>query len=97
MIVDFENSMSIIIHLGMSGRLKIIQINDPLKNHDHLVFKFNNIQLTYNDPRRFGFIDIVESDKINNIKYIKKLGIDALDKKSLSRIFVQTNFINQKF
>ena len=43
-----------------------------------LLFKFNNLKLIYNDPRRFGFIDIVQSDKINNIKYINKLGIDAL-------------------
>ena len=90
-IIDFNNSMSVIIHLGMSGRLKIIKINMPIKNHDHLVFKFNNIKLIYNDPRRFGFIDIVESDKINNIRYIKKLGIDALDKN------LSTEYLYHKF
>ena len=75
----------------MSGRLKIIKINMPIKNHDHLVFKFNNIKLIYNDPRRFGFVDIVESDKINNIRYIKKLGIDALDK-NLSADYLYKKF-----
>jgi len=90
-IIDFKNSMSVIIHLGMSGRLKIIKINMPIKNHDHLVLKFNNIKLIYNDPRRFGFIDIVESDKINNIRYIKKLGIDALDKN------LSTEYLYHKF
>ena len=90
-IIDFNNSMSVIIHLGMSGRLKIIKINMPIKNHDHLVFKFNNIKLIYNDPRRFGFIDIAESDKINNIRYIKKLGIDALDK-NLSEDYLYKKF-----
>ena len=90
-IIDFKNSISVIIHLGMSGRLKITKINMPLKNHDHLVFKFNNIKLIYNDPRRFGFIDIIESDKINNIKYIKKLGIDALDKN------LSTKYLYDKF
>ena len=44
-IIDFKNSMSVIIHLGMSGRLKIIKINMPVKNHDHLVFKFNNADI----------------------------------------------------
>ena len=38
-------------------------INDSLKKHDHLVIKFNNIKLIYNDPRRFGFVDLVESKK----------------------------------
>jgi len=80
-IVDFDNSRSLIVHLGMSGRLKIIKINTSKTKHDHLVFKFNNLKLIYNDPRKFGFIDVVLSDKIHKIKYIKKLGIDALDKK----------------
>ena len=90
-IVDFDNSRSIIIHLGMSGRLKIIKTNTLIKKHDHLVFKFNNIKLIYNDPRRFGFVDIVGSDKINNIGYIKKLGIDALDK-NLSEEYLYEKF-----
>jgi len=90
-IVDFDNSRSIIIHLGMSGRLKIIKINALIKKHDHLVFKFNNIKLIYNDPRRFGFVDIVGSDKINNVGYIKKLGIDALDK-NLSEEYLYEKF-----
>ena len=90
-IIDLNISNSIIIHLGMSGRLKIIKINMTLKNHDHLVFKFNNIKLIYNDPRRFGFIDIAESNKINNIRYIKKLGIDALDK-NLSADYLYEKF-----
>ena len=90
-IIDLNISNSIIIHLGMSGRLKIININIPIKKHDHLVLKFNNIKLIYNDPRRFGFIDIIESDKINNIRYIKKLGIDALDK-NLSEEYLYNKF-----
>ena len=94
-IIDLNISNSIIIHLGMSGRLKILKINMPLRNHDHLVFKFNNIKLIYNDPRRFGFIDIVESDKINNIRYFKKLGIDALDK-NLSEEYLYYKFHKSK-
>ena len=79
-IIDFDNFRSVIIHLGMSGRLKIIKIIVPIKKHDHLILTFNNQKLIYNDPRRFGFVDIVETNKINNIRYINKLGIDALDK-----------------
>ena len=79
-IIDFDNSNSIIIHLGMSGRLKILKNKPLITKHDHLVFKFTgNSKLIFNDPRKFGFIDIVSSDKINNIRYIKKLGLDALD------------------
>ncbi len=81
-ILDFNNFYTIIIHLGMSGRLKIIDNNNYRTKHDHLILNFNNnSSLLYNDPRRFGFIDYIKTDKINNLKYIKKLGIDALDAK----------------
>ena len=80
-ILDFDNSYTMIIHLGMSGRLKIVISDTPIDKHDHLSLKFdNNLYLLYNDPRRFGFIDIVESDRLKYLKYIKKLGIDALGK-----------------
>ena len=94
-LIDFENRKSVIIHLGMSGRLKIVKPNVILNKHDHLVFKFNNLKLIFNDPRRFGFVDIVNSNKINNISYIKRLGIDALDNK-LSEDYLFNKFKNSQ-
>ena len=94
-IIEFGNVKSVIIHLGMSGRLKIVKPNVTLNKHDHLVFKFNNLKLIFNDPRRFGFVDIVNSEKINNISYIKRLGIDALDSK-LSEEYLFNKFKNSQ-
>ena len=105
-IIDFDNLNSIIIHLGMSGRLKILKNKTLITKHDHLVFKFTgNNKLIFNDPRKFGFIDIVRSDKINNIRYIKRLGLDALDKRLTikylydkfhkSEVLVKQLFLNQ--
>ena len=94
-IIDFHNFKSVIIHLGMSGRLKIVKPNVTLNKHDHLVFKFNNLKLIFNDPRRFGFVDIVNSEKIYNISYIKGLGIDALDNK-LSEDYLFNKFKNSQ-
>lgn len=47
----------LIIHLGMSGRLRLLSPTTPVEKHDHLdiVFK-NNLCLRYNDVRRFGCI-----------------------------------------
>ncbi len=56
-----------------------------------MIFKFEHLQLIYNDPRRFGFIDIAQSDNVNNIRYINKLGIDALDKN------LSVEYLFQKF
>ena len=94
-IIDFENLESVIIHLGMSGRLKIVESNFPLVKHDHIVFKCEDIKLIFNDPRRFGFIDIIKSEKIRSVSYIKKLGIDALDKK-LTEKYLYDKFKNSQ-
>lgn len=48
---------TLIIHLGMSGRLCLFPLNSKINKHDHVDFTFNNeIILRYTDPRRFGSI-----------------------------------------
>lgn len=44
-----------ILHLGMSGNLRVVDADEPLKKHDHVEFIFaNGKALRLNDPRRFG-------------------------------------------
>ncbi|MGO2479305.1 MAG: bifunctional DNA-formamidopyrimidine glycosylase/DNA-(apurinic or apyrimidinic site) lyase [Pseudoalteromonas sp.] len=46
---------SVILHLGMSGNLRVVDKTEPLKKHDHIEFIFaNNKALRLNDTRRFG-------------------------------------------
>jgi len=48
---------TLILHLGMSGSLRVLQHGKPADKHDHVDFIFNNgTVLRYNDPRRFGAI-----------------------------------------
>ena len=43
------------LHLGMSGSLRLANSSEPLLKHDHLVFHLSsNLTLRLNDPRRFG-------------------------------------------
>lgn len=47
-----------IIHLGMSGSLRICDAAVSLRKHDHVVFELENgQQMRYHDPRRFGLVD----------------------------------------
>ncbi len=88
---DLNNNYSLIIHLGMSGRLQIIRsANLSKKKHNHIILSIKNKKLLFNDPRKFGFVDIRKTKEIHNIKYIKVLGIDALDKK------INTAYIKNK-
>ncbi|MBX2882826.1 MAG: bifunctional DNA-formamidopyrimidine glycosylase/DNA-(apurinic or apyrimidinic site) lyase [Granulosicoccus sp.] len=48
---------TVIIHLGMSGSLRISEPDNPLRKHDHVEFLLSNgVILRYHDPRRFGCI-----------------------------------------
>ncbi len=80
-IVDLNNGFSLIVHLGMSGRLKLAFSKYTRTKHDHFVVFFSTEQiLVFNDPRKFGFIDIIETKNLQKLKYIMNLGIDALSK-----------------
>jgi formamidopyrimidine-DNA glycosylase len=63
----------LIIHLGMSGRLRLLSPMTAVNKHDHLdiIFK-NNLCLRYNDVRRFGSIlwtaaPVLEHPLLNNL------------------------------
>ncbi len=46
---------SLLVHLGMSGSLRIVAAEAPLKRHDHLdLILADNTCLRFHDPRRFG-------------------------------------------
>ncbi len=93
-IIDLDNMYSIVIHLGMSGRLKISNINVTKNKHDHFVIIFyNKKSLVFNDQRKFGFIDLVESYNILKQKYIINLGIDALSRQ-LKPVYLHDKICN---
>ena len=56
LILELSNSSGIIIHLGMSGSLTMVEHNLPRLKHDHVEFILDTTTLRYNDPRRFGCI-----------------------------------------
>ena len=54
---------ALIIHLGMSGSLRITTADAPLKKHDHIDIVFDPLTvLRYHDPRRFGCLLWAEGD-----------------------------------
>ena len=79
--MKLSNSYSLVFHLGMSGRLRVYKIiNYKFAKHDHILLFINNREiLSFNDPRRFGFVDLLISKDIYKKKYIIKLGLDPFD------------------
>ena len=78
LLINLDNDYTILIHLGMTGKIIIISSNNTknkssfyydLKDfnhdHDHLIINFTkNIKIIYNDIRKFGFIKIIKTSKI---------------------------------
>jgi formamidopyrimidine-DNA glycosylase len=69
---------TIILHLGMSGSLRIVPINTVAMKHDHIDFVFNNgIMMRFNDPRRFGAVLWTAQEPMQH-ELLKDLGPDPL-------------------
>ena len=74
--IEFSNNSRLIIHLGMTGTLRVSDKVISLK-HDHIIFGINDGKfLIYNDPRRFGLIKILnKGDEFNLIDNLSLIHI----------------------
>src|SRR5690606_20480904 len=55
LLLDFGEG-SVIVHLGMSGSLRVVPATEPPGTHDHVDFVFGEQALRLRDPRRFGLV-----------------------------------------
>jgi len=108
LLVDLDSSEVLIMHLGMSGSFRIEdeagtatpgefhydRSKDP--THDHVVFHLSNGKVvTYNDPRRFGFMDIVGRNDLSTSKHFRNVGIEPLGNE-LDGVFLAQRFAGKK-
>lgn len=67
-----------LIHLGMSGSLRVVDAEQALRKHDHFDLVFSNgYRLRYHDPRRFGAFLWAGTDPLQH-KLLCKLGVEPL-------------------
>ncbi len=72
------NKGTALIHLGMSGSLRLTNSNEPYRKHDHVALKLNNdFSLRFHDPRRFGLFLWLE-DEPNQHTLLSALGPEPL-------------------
>ncbi len=83
MLIHLSDGLVWMVHLGMSGRfckIDAAQYDRPQK-HDHVLIALDNRHfLAFNDPRRFGMMDLVKAKDIADHKLLKHLGFEPLDK-----------------
>ena len=69
---------TLLVHLGMSGSLRIVTTAQEVGKHDHVDIIFTNgIVLRYNDPRRFGAV-LWTREAVSEHKLLKELGPEPL-------------------
>jgi len=73
------DSGTLIVHLGMSGSLRIVDASAELKKHDHVDILFaDGVSLRYHDPRRFGCLLWTE-DEASAHPLLAELGPEPFD------------------
>lgn len=84
---DLDSGETALIHLGMSGRMLVS--GDPLgqfahihpapEKHDHVVLDMENgARITFNDPRRFGAMDLFSTEAGDSHPLLASIGPEPL-------------------
>jgi len=77
LVFDLERG-SMILHLGMSGSLRVLPASTPPSMHDHVDIVLDSGQcLRFNDPRRFGSLLWADGDPLQH-KLLKSLAPEPL-------------------
>jgi formamidopyrimidine-DNA glycosylase len=103
LLFDLDSGETLIAHLGMSGSFRIEKwaTSTPGEfhrerskhpKHDHVVFRLDNgCVITYNDPRRFGFMDLATTAALEKHPRLRGLGAEPLapefDADRLAKLF----------
>mgnify|MGYP001371396010 FL=1 len=108
LVIEFENNSYCLIHLGMSGTIHIIKkkkkssftntsfYHSPFlpEKHNHVEFIFDDLKLIYNDPRRFGFFQLIKNSNELNERFVN-YGPEPFDKK-FNFIYLKNYFKEKK-
>lgn len=75
-LIHTDRESTLIFHLGMTGRWRI----DPKApdKHDHLVLDTAHNRFALNDPRRFGFVDLVDTPTLDEWPAFAAMGPEPL-------------------
>ncbi len=79
-LVDLEENRSVMIQLGMTGACRVCPQQEPLTKHEHVIFSLsNNKSWRFEDPRRFGMVEIFRTDQPEKFPdFLKRLGPEPM-------------------
>jgi formamidopyrimidine-DNA glycosylase len=90
LLASLSSKETLLMHLGMSGSFRVVRdvpaagslsrdtTNTP---HDHVVFHMSSGKaVVFNDPRRFGVMDLIPADELQTHRVLGGLGLEPLSK-----------------
>jgi len=93
LLIALENGAVLLSHLGMTGRYSFDSETAP---HDHVSFHLDDGgRLVYNDPRRFGFMELIAPGALPHNRFLAGLGIEPLGNE-LSGAYLAEKFAGRK-
>lgn len=84
LVVHVSSGETLIMHLGMSGWFHVAPIGDRSRDadpHDHVIFMMSSGQaVIFNDPRRFGFMDLAAAGRVDEYPSLRVMGPEPLSR-----------------
>ncbi|HUA50682.1 MAG TPA: bifunctional DNA-formamidopyrimidine glycosylase/DNA-(apurinic or apyrimidinic site) lyase [Candidatus Sulfotelmatobacter sp.] len=80
-LIDLDDGTTMIVHLGMSGRILMTQGRpNAIGTHDHVLIETeDDVHLRLNDARRFGLVTLCASARLAEHALFRHLGPEPLD------------------
>jgi len=78
LLLDFGGG-TVLLHLGMSGTLRLLPPATAAGKHDHVDIVFGDLLLRLNDPRRFGALLWIDGD-VREHPLLRELGMEPLER-----------------
>ena len=74
-----DGDRTLLVHLGMSGNLRVLPSDTPRRKHDHFDLELDSgATLRFNDPRRFGSLHLIDGDPQEH-PLLRTLGPEPLE------------------
>ncbi len=79
-LVHLQHDLILVVHLGMTGQLRLVDPATPLSTHTHAVFVLDDGRhLRYRDPRRFGRLLLGTEEALLASRKLPRLGPEPID------------------
>jgi formamidopyrimidine-DNA glycosylase len=89
LLADVEGDLTWVVHLGMSGRVELVDPHEPEQPHTHVIVRTDRGQeIRIVDPRTFGFVAVFTPEELAG-STLADLGPDALRYLPRSSVWVQ--------